>query len=91
MASQLNIKDAVLIERVRSLAALRQEPVTAMLRHLVDAAWKDRDREVEDRLAAMRAFTAQMQAAVPAELRGVSSREIMDSIYDDDQPDGFAR
>ena len=91
MAAQLNIKDPVLIERVKALAARKREPVTATLRHLVDVAWTEREREQGERLAQMQAFTAELQASVPEELRGLTSRQVMDSIYDDNELDGFAR
>ena len=91
MATQLNIKDPVLIERVRTLAARNGEPVTATLRHLVDAAWHEREREIDARFAKMQAWTRKAQAMVPPELKGVTSKEIMDSIYDEDELDGFAR
>jgi hypothetical protein len=91
MATQLNIKDPVLIERVRDLARRDGKPVTATLRALVDREWNAQQERDCDRLARMRAFTRELQAQVPEELRHLTSKEIMDSIYDDNEPDGFAR
>jgi hypothetical protein len=90
MASQLNIKDAVLIERARHLAQARQESVTATLRSLVDREWERREADIEARRAKLDALVAEVRANMPEEVRNMSSKEIMDSIYDDDQPDGFA-
>ena len=91
MATQLNIKDPVLIERVRELARGRGQAVTATLRALVDREWEAREADRTGRLDEMRAFTRELQAAVPLALKGLTSKEIMDSIYDDNQPDGFAQ
>lgn len=91
MATQLNIKDPVLVQRVRELALRNGQPVTATLRELVDREWQARDAEKAERLARMTAFTRELQASVPEELRNMTSKEIMDLIYDEDQPDGFAR
>lgn len=91
MASQLNIKDPVLIERVRDLARRDGQPVTAKLRAIVDKEWEAQETAGAERLARMMAFTRELQAAVPEELRHLTSKEIMDSIYDEKEPDGFSR
>lgn len=91
MATQLNIKDPVLIERVRDLAKRDGQSVTAKLRTIVDSEWKAQEANNADQLARMIEFTRELQAAVPAELRHLTSKEVMNSIYDDNELDGFAR
>jgi hypothetical protein len=91
MATQLNLKDPVLIQRVRDLARRKNKSVTAALRDLVDEEWTAQQAEASDRLARMMAFTRELQAQVPEELRTLTSKEIMNSIYDEKEPDGFAR
>lgn len=91
MATQLNIKDPILIERARELARRDGKPVTATLRALVDKEWASQQEDDENRLARMRAFTRELQAQVPENLRHLTSKEIMDSIYDEKELDGFAR
>ena len=91
MASQLNIKDPVLIEQVRTLAKRRGQPVTATLRAIVGKEWAASEAGGEERLHRMIAFTRELQAAVPEDVKRLTSKEVMDSIYDDDSLDGFAR
>ena len=91
MASQLNIKDPVLIERIRALATQRGQPVTTALRFIVDREWEAGEAERRERLRRMEEWSREAYAMVPDELRGLTSKEIMDSIYDDEQPDGFVR
>lgn len=91
MATQLNIKDPVLIARARDLAKRDGRPVTATLRALVDKEWAAREAERSERLARMTAWAAEVHAQLPDDVKGLSSKEIMDSIYDDNEFDGFAR
>ena len=91
MATQLNLKDPVLIERVRDLARRKGQPITTTLRNLVDKEWHSQQVEASARLTRMMAFTRELQAQVPEELRHLPSKEVMSSIYDEEQPDGSAR
>jgi hypothetical protein len=91
VASQLNIKDPVLIERARVLAQRRNESVTATLRQLVDREWSHSEADLETRMAKLNALIDEVRANMPDETRRMSSAEIMESIYDDDEPDGFAQ
>lgn len=91
MATQLNIKDPVLIERARELARRDGKPVTATLRALVDKAWDAKEAERSDRLARMHQWADEVYAQIPDDVKRMTSKEIMDSIYDDNEPDGFAR
>lgn len=91
MAAQLNIKDPVLIERVRDLARRKHQLVTATLRALVDKEWETQQAERASFLAGMRAWSDAVHAELPDDVKGMTSKEVMDSIYDDEEPDGFAR
>lgn len=88
---QLNIKDPVLIERVRDLARRNHQPVTATLRALVDREWEIQNAEQASFIAGMRAWADAVHAELPDDVKGLTSKEVMDSIYDDEAPDGFAR
>ena len=54
---QLNIKDEVLIGKLRRIAEQRQTSVTDALRQLVDAAEAQQAERVAQRLAAIREIT----------------------------------
>lgn len=91
MATQLNIKDPILIERARDLAKRRGQPVTTTLRALVDREWEAGESERAERLARMRRWADEVYAQMPEDVKKMSSKEVMDLIYDDSQEDGFAR
>ena len=95
MATQLNIKDARTVQRVRELARERGEPVTATLRSLVDREWQAREeqlqRKIDANLRVMREIQEEVRRVTPPETARMTLKEIMDSIYDDGEPDGFAR
>ena len=91
MSIQLNIKDEDLVRRTKELARRRRQPVTAYLRALIDSDRQAQEVEREALLAKVNAISAEFVANLPPEWKGKTSKEIMDSIYDDDEPDGFAR
>lgn len=65
--------------------------VTAMLRTLLARETRARDRAEHHVVDEINALVAEVRENMPAEWRGRSSKEIMDSMYDDAEPDGFAR
>ena len=71
---QLNIKDEVLIEKVRRLAEKRQTTQTDVLRQLVDEALARDDAEREarrlEKLAAIREITARTSKLFPPDWDG---------------------
>lgn len=91
MAAQLNIKDEKVVDEWRTWAQRDGKSVMATMRDVMERERHRRETDRADRLAHMIAFTEELQAAVPPELKGLTSKEIMDSIYDDNEPDGFAR
>ena len=95
MTTQLNIKDAETVRRVRELARQRGEPVTATVRALVDKEWRERKEEKERRwqetLRVVREIQDEVRRITPPETQGMTLKEIMDSIYDVDGPDIFPK
>jgi antitoxin VapB len=85
MATQLNIKDEQTVARARELARRSGQPVTAVIRDLVDTEWKKQTHE--DFIAELDRVTAEFKRNMPEEMRGLTSKEIMDSIYVDGLPE----
>ena len=91
MGMQLNIKDETMVRKAQEWAARDGRSVTATLRDLFERETERRNTDHAERLARMIAFTEELQAQVPEHVRRLSSKEIMDSIYDENEPDGIAR
>lgn len=91
MGAQLNIKDEEIVDKVRKLAVADGRPMVATIRALVDQEWCRREDERAKLLARMIAFTEEIHAAMPGDVKGMTSEEIMEAIYDDNEDDGFAR
>lgn len=91
MASQLNIKDPVLIEGAQLLAKRRGKAVTATLRGLVERELANDKAQSAERLARMRKWADEVYEQIPDDVKRMTSKEIMDSLYDDAEPDGFAK
>lgn len=91
MGAQLNIKDAETIELARDLARQLGKSVTEIVREAVREKALAQATEQVERRKQIDAILAEIHANLPDEVRGMTSKELMDSIYDDDQPDGFAR
>lgn len=91
MGAQLNIKDAETIELARDLAKQLGKTVTEIVREAIREKAQARETEQAEQRKRIDAILAEIHANLPDEVRGKTSKEIMDSIYDDDEPDGFAR
>lgn len=91
MSVQLNIKDEATIDKVRKMALADGVPVTATIRALVDQEWCRREDDRAVRLAKIIAATDRIRAAMTDEAKALTSKDVMDSIYDDDAEDGFAQ
>lgn len=91
MASQLNIKDAETIRLAQALASASGRTMTAVIRAALERENREREDLRSEKLRAVQALLADFWAKSPPEWRNVSSKEAMDSIYDDNQEDGFAR
>lgn len=83
MGVQLNIKDAETIRLARALAAQAGTSVTETIRVALEAVAREREAESAARLADMIAFSEEAFAAMPDNIRRMSLKEIMDSIYDE--------
>lgn len=84
MGVQLNIKDAETVRLARSLADSTGRSVTETIREALKKAIAEREREVERRMAELREIVADFRKHMPEDWRGKTSKEIMDSIYDED-------
>lgn len=91
MATQLNIKDAETVRMVRDYAAETGRTVTATVRAAIENDRRVRETEIAEKVKAVQEIVAEFQRRIPEEWRGKTSKEIMDSIYDDNEPDGFAK
>lgn len=91
MATQLNIKDPETVRVVREYAAETGRSIPATIRAAVENDRRARRATIDDKIKRANAIVDEVRRRMPDEWRGKSSKEIMDSIYDDTQPDGFAR
>lgn len=91
MGAQLNIKDDATVREVRAYAAQTGRTVTATIREAIRNDRARRDADVQERIRKVNELVDEVRRNAPSETLGVTSKEIMDSIYDDDESDGFAR
>lgn len=91
MGAQLNIKDAETVELARDLARQLGKTVTETIKEALEEKARTREAEIEARIARLKTIVEHIRTEMPDDVRNMSSRELMDSIYDDDEPDGFAR
>jgi antitoxin VapB len=91
MPAQLNIKDEETVRLVRQYAAETGRTATATVKEAIENDRRARAAAIERKVAAAREIVAEFQAQLPDDWRGRPSREIMDAIYDEAEPDGFMR
>ena len=84
MGVQLNIKDERTVALARELADATGKSVTETIRTALERQLLDRQAEIAARIAKLDAIVADIQHVIPPELKGMTSKEIMDSIYDED-------
>jgi antitoxin VapB len=84
MGAQLNIKDAETIELARGLAAKLGKSVTATIREALEEKARAREADVQERIAAINKIVDDIRQKMSPEVRAMSSKELMDSIYDED-------
>ena len=84
MGAQLNIKDTETIRLARELADATGQPVTKAIRQALEHELQRREAEIQTKIARVNAIVAEFQRNLPEEWRGRTSKEIMDSIYDED-------
>ena len=83
MGVQLNIKDERTVQLARQLAQKLGRSVTDIVREALEEKASAREREVEAKIARLNAIVDEFQRNVPEEWRGKTSKEVMDSIYDE--------
>lgn len=91
MASQLNIKDDETVREIREYAAETGRTATATIREAIRNDRARRQADVQERIRRVNALIDEVRRNAPPETLKMTSKQIMDSIYDDHQPDGFAR
>ena len=91
MGAQLNIKDERTVTIARDLARQLGKSVTATIREALEEKAQIRVKAKEDYIARVTALIDDIRSEMPEDVKKMTSKQIMDSIYDDDEPDGFAR
>ncbi|SFP73391.1 type II toxin-antitoxin system VapB family antitoxin [Sphingomonas rubra] len=86
MGVQLNIKDPETVRLARKLAGATGRSVTETIRQALEQANVDREAEIAARIAAIDHITERVQRKLTPEMRKITSKEAMDSIYDDGLP-----
>ena len=84
MGVQLNIKDAETVRLARELADVTGQSVTQAIRQALEGELRRRDVEKQNYIEQLREIAREFRANMPEDLRGLSSKQWMDSIYDED-------
>lgn len=84
MGVQLNIKDAETVQMARDLADATGQSVTAAIKTALLAQMERRKIDIAERIARMNEAVDEFRKHLPPEWEGKTSKEIMDSIYDED-------
>ncbi len=84
MGVQLNIKDARAADLARDLAAKLGKSVTEVVREALEEKTRRRDEEIDRIVREALALTEGSRNHWNPEFRHATSREIMDSIYDEE-------
>lgn len=84
MGAQLNIKDAETVRLARQLADATGQPITKAIKAALERELARREEEVQETIARLREIGREFRADIPPEMRGKTSREWMDGIYDKD-------
>jgi antitoxin VapB len=84
MGVQLNIKDPATVKLARELAGRSGRTVTDTIRSALEQEKRREDAEIEERVAEILALSEDLSQYLDPAWRGKTSKEIMDSIYDED-------
>ena len=84
MGVQLNIKDPETVRLARALAEKTGKTVTETVRAALEREQQAREKAIQEKLARMEAIAADFRRHMPEEWHGMTSKEIMDSIYNED-------
>jgi len=83
MGVQLNIKDARAAELARDLARQLGKSVTEVVREALEEKRARREEEIQRRIDAVMAITEGLKDRWDPETRHMTSKELMDAIYDE--------
>lgn len=84
MGRQFNLKDERAIALAHELADKLGKSVTATIREALEEKAARRAAEREARIAAIMKIAAEIRESMPPEVRRMTSKELMDSLYDED-------
>lgn len=84
MGVQLNIKDPETVRLARELAGATGRSITETIRLALERAQAQREEEIARRVAEIRRVSAEFRKHMPPEWKNMTSKEIMDSIYNED-------
>jgi antitoxin VapB len=84
MGVQLNIKDAETVRLARQLADATGQPITAAIRQALVRELARREDEIQAKIAEVKEITREFRETMPEEMRGKTSKEWMDDMYDED-------
>lgn len=84
MGVQLNIKDPETVRLARHLADATGQPITQVIRSALEREVQRREEEFADVLARVKEISREFVESIPQEMRGKSSKEWMDDMYDED-------
>ena len=84
MGVQLNIKDPATVKLARELAERSGRSVTDTIRTALEQEERRREADVQERIREINALTKEINQHLDPAWRGKTSKEIMDSIYDED-------
>ena len=83
MGVQLNIKDPRTVELARDLAKQLDKSVTEVVREALEEKKRQRDEHAQAKVRAVMRMVADLQKHRNPETRHMTSKELMDSIYDE--------
>lgn len=84
MGEQFNIEDAETIRLAREIAGRSGKSMTATIRDALEREQTRIDEDVERRLVRVRELAREFREAMPPEMQRMTSKELMDAIYEDD-------
>ncbi|WBH15917.1 type II toxin-antitoxin system VapB family antitoxin [Sphingomonas radiodurans] len=89
MGVQLNIKDPETVRLARELAGKTGKTVTETIRTALEREWAEREKLLEEKRLRIEDAIANFRRHMPEEWKTMTSKEVMDSIYNEDG--SFAR
>jgi hypothetical protein len=84
MGVQLNIKDERTVQLARELAHRLGKSVTDTIREALEDKARLEAAQRQAKIDRLNALVDEFQKDLPADVRGMTSRQVMDELYDDD-------